>query len=258
MTRSGGLSASCTCTSFQHTVLIVDDIRDGPSTPEIFSSSSSWVSTPTQRIRRPSGMQERQDATAPCPSATLTPFRRALVREATTVSGNLARKKYRKRTSGARPKVHPAAGSKRGRSLAARGTPPNKHRPEGHGRTGQVMSHGLRQLSTPTRSLTVAHSASTGTPPPLPMTRHTLPCLQLTWAVVPSRVARVPLVHTQVGTSLTPTKASGAAKQAGGACDRAVPAGAARMLQNILTPNARRGGDQCLPGPPPLPLPTQP
>ena len=70
-------------------------------------------------------------------------------------------------------------------------------------------------------------------------------------------------MHTPVGSRLTPTKASGAARQAGDACDRAVPPSIARMLQNILTPNAERGENHYLPGlpsslAPAPPLPTQP
>ena len=62
-------------------VFIVDDASDGPSTPEIFSSSSSWVSTPTRRTRRPLDIGERQDAKVPHPSATLTSARRPRVRK---------------------------------------------------------------------------------------------------------------------------------------------------------------------------------
>ena len=221
-------------------MFVIDNTSGGPTTLEIFSSSSSWVSTPKRRTWRPSDVLKRQEAKALRPSAAFTPVRRPPVQEATTMSGNPTKKKYRKRTLGTRPKARPAATRKRGRSPTTRGGPPKRHKPEQRGCTGRLTSHSLCQppTSTPTRSLTAAHSAGAGTThraPPLPMTKHALAYLHLTRAITPNKMARVLGVHTPVGSSLTPTKTNRETRKAGDACERTVPLGIARMLQNIFT-----------------------
>ena len=145
--------------------------EEGPSTPEVFSSSSSWESEPIN-----SGGHYRKAATGPRCGPTRSPPPHAVPRtrapRARSVhrSRNPALKKSRRRA----PPARAPRGVKRRQSVTeGRGSPCRK-RPQLQ--QGDEQSHTAPEI--PGR-----HQGPAGAP--LPMSRHALSYLQLTGAITP-------------------------------------------------------------------------
>ena len=183
--------------------------EEGPSTPEVFSSSSSWESEPINTggsYRRATAGPRSGPARSSPPHAV--PRTRAPRARSVHRSGN------------------PARGVKRRQSVTERPGSPRRKRPQLQ--QGDARSH--TALEAPDR-----HGSPAGAP--LPMSRHALSYLQLTGAITPERASRIVVVSTPEGQRTPlPTRSSEQPPHEKG---RDIPPGIARMLQQIRMPPAR-------------------
>ena len=202
--------------------------EEGPSTPEVFSSSSSWESEPNNNgghYRRAAMGPRCGPARSPLPHAV--PRTRAPRARSVHRSGNPAPRKTRRRV----PPARAPRGIKRRQSITEGRGSPRRKRPQLQ--QGDEQSH--TALEAPGR-----HRGPAGAP--LPMSRHTLSYLQLTGAI--TRASRIVVVSTPEGQRTPlPTRSPVQPPNERG---RDIPPGIARMLQQIRVPHAR-----------PQPLPPQ-
>ena len=197
--------------------------EEGPSTPEVFSSSSSWESEPINtggRYRRATARPRCGPARSSPPHAvprTCAPRARSVHR-----SGNPALRKSRRRA----PPARVPRGVKRRQSVTERPGSPRRKRPQLQ--QGDARSHAA--LEAPDR-----HESPAGAP--LPMSTHALSYLQLTGAITPERASRIVVVSTPEGQRTPlPTRSPEQPPHKKG---RGIPPGIARMLQQIRMPQAR-------------------
>ena len=197
--------------------------EEGPSTPEVFSSSSSWESEPINNgghYRRATTGPRCGPARSPPPRAV--PRTRAPRARSVHRSGNPALRKSRRRA----PPVRAPRGVKRRHSVTVGPGSPRRKRPQLQ--RGDAQSH--TALEAPDR-----HGSPAGAP--LPMSRHALSYLQLTGAITPERASRIVVVSTPKGQRTPlPTRSP---EQPPNEKGRDIPPGIARMLQQIRTPQAR-------------------
>ena len=197
--------------------------EEGPSTPEVFSSSSSWESEPINtggRYRRATAGPRCGPARSSPPHAV--PCTRAPRARSVHRSGNPALRKSRRRA----PPARVPRGVKRRQSVTERSGSPRRKRPQ----LQQGDARSNTALEAPDR-----HGSPAGAP--LPMSRHALSYLQLTGAITPERASRIVVVSTPEGQRTTlPTRSPGQPPHEKG---RDVPPGIARMLQQIRMPQAR-------------------
>ena len=197
--------------------------EEGPSTPEVFSSSSSWESEPINtggRYRRATAGPRCGPARSSPPHAV--PRTRAPRARSVHRSGNPALRKSRRRA----PPARVPRGVKRRQSVTERPGSPRRKRPQLQ--QGDARSH--TALEAP-----ACHGSPAGAP--LPMSRHALSYLQLTGAITPERASRIVVVSTPEGqrTPLPIRSPEQPPHEKG--CD--IPPGIARMLQQIRMPQAR-------------------
>ena len=197
--------------------------EEGPSTPEVFSSSSSWESEPINNgghYRRATTGPRCGPARSPPPRAV--PRTRAPRARSVHRSGNPALRKSRRRA----PPVRAPRGVKRRQSVTEGPGSPQRKRPQLQ--QGDAQSH--TALEAPDR-----HGSPAGAP--LPMSQHALSYLQLTEAITPERASRIVVVSTPKGQRTPlPTRSP---EQPPNEKGRDIPPGIARMLQQIRTPQAR-------------------
>ena len=197
--------------------------EEGPSTPEVFSSSSSWESEPGNSRRH-----YRRAATGPRCGPTRSPPPHAVPRtrapRARSVhrSGNPALKKSRRRA----PPTRAPRGVKRRQSITEGRGSPRRKQPQLQ--QGDEQSH--TTLEIPGR-----HRGPAGAP--LPMSRYTLSYLQLTGIITPERASRIVVVSTPEG-QRTPLRTRSQV-QPPNEWGRDIPPGIVRMLQQIRAPHAR-------------------
>ena len=215
--------AGWTPPSPSHPVQVEYVSEEGPATPEVFSSSSSWESEPIN-----SGKHYRRAATGPRCGPTRSPPPRAVPRarapRARSVhrSENPALKKSRRRAPAARA----PRGVKRRQSTTERRGSPRRKRPQ--------LQHGDEQSHT-ALEIPGRHRSAAGAP--LPMSRHALSYLQLTGAITPERASRIVVVSTPEGQRTPlPTWSQVRPPNEGG---RDIPPGIVWMLQQIRAPHAR-------------------
>ena len=198
--------------------------EEGPSTPEVFSSSSSWESEPINTggsYRRATAGPRSGPARSSPPHAV--PRTRAPRARSVHRSRNPALRKSRRRA----PPARVPRGVKRRQSVTAQPGSPRRKRPQLQ--QGDARSH--TALEAPDR-----HGSPAGAPP-LPMSRHALSYLQLTGAITPERASRIVVVSTPEGQRTPlPTRSSEQPPHEKG---RDIPPGIARMLQQIRMPSAR-------------------
>ena len=197
--------------------------EEGPSTPEVFSSSSSWESEPINTggsYRRATAGPRSGPARSSPPHAV--PRTRAPRARSVHRSGNPALRKSRRRA----PPARVPRGVKRRQSVTEQPGSPRRKRPQLQ--QGDARSH--TALEAPDR-----HGSPAGAP--LPMSRHALSYLQLTGAITPERASRIVVVSTPEGQRTPlPTRSSEQPPHDKG---RDIPPGIARMLQQIRMPPAR-------------------
>ena len=197
--------------------------EEGPSTPEVFSSSSSWESEPINtggRYRRATAGPRCGPARSSPPHAV--PRTRAPRARSVHRSGNPALRKSRRRA----PPARVPRGVKRRQSVTERPGSPRRKRPQLQ--QGDARSH--TALEAPDR-----HGSPAGAP--LPMSRHALSYLQLTGAITPERASRIVVVSTPEGQRTPlPTRSPEQPPREKG---RDIPPGIAGMLQQIRMPQAR-------------------
>ena len=197
--------------------------EEGPSTPEVFSSSSSWESEPINTggsYRRATAGPRSGPARSSLPHAA--PRTRAPKARSVHRSGNPALRKSRRRA----PPARVPRGVKRRQSVTEQPGSPRRKRPQLQ--HGDARSH--TALEAPDR-----HGSPAGAP--LPMSRHALSYLQLTGAITPERASRIVVVSTPEGQRTPlPTRSSEQPPHEKG---RDIPPGIARMLQQIRMPPAR-------------------
>ena len=197
--------------------------EEGPSTPEVFSSSSSWESEPINtggRYRRATPGPRCGPARSSPPHAA--PRTRAPRARSVHRSGNPALRKSRRRA----PPARVPRGVKRRQSVTERPGSPRRKRPQlqqGDARSPTALEARDR------------HGSPAGAP--LPMSRHALSYLQLTGAITPERASRIVVVSTPEGQRTPlPTRSPEQPPHEKG---RDIPPGIARMLQQIRMPQAR-------------------
>ena len=197
--------------------------EEGPSTPEVFSSSSSWQSEPNNnggRYRRAATGPRCGPARSPPPHAV--PRTRAPRARCVHRSGTPALRKSRRRV----PPARASRGVKRRQPVTEGRGSPRRKRPQLQ--QGDAQSHAA--LEAPGR-----HRGPAGAP--LPMSRHALSYLQLTGAITPEWASRIVVVSTPEGQRTPlPTRSPAQPPNDGG---RDIPPGIARMLQQIRAPHAR-------------------
>ena len=197
--------------------------EEGPSTPEVFSSSSLWESEPINtggRYRRATAGPRCGPARSSPPHAV--PRTRAPRARSVHRSRNPALRKSRRSA----PPARVPRGVKRRQSVTERPGSPRRKRPQLQ--QGDARSH--TALEAPDR-----HGSPAGAP--LPMSRHALSYLQLTGAITPERASRIVVVSTPEGQRTPlPTRSPEQPPHHKG---RDIPPGIARMLQQIRMPQAR-------------------
>ena len=195
--------------------------EEGPSTPEVFSSSSSWESEPITNgghYRRATTGPRCGPARSPPPRAV--PRTRAPRARSVHRSGNPVLRKSRRRA----PPVRALRGVKRRQSVTEGPGSPRRKRPQLQ--QGDAQSH--TALEAPDR-----HGSPAGAP--LPMSRHALSYLQLTGAITPERASRIVVVSTPKGQRTPlPTRPSARTSRAA-----ALPTGPPAGFNISSTPSPR-------------------